>query len=316
MTTTHFVPSRLRPILLAGVLALVPLSVSADAQETRGPTTHDVETLSIENFIGTILVEVKDSGPAELVITGSTEKLDDLLVEDSGSTLRIAGDGRDWDWSDWSGWLNWSAGNRRDLDEYPAVVVTVAEGTGIEMEDVAGMIRVGDLGGPVNFESVSLEGTIGAVTEATIGVAGSGDLVLGAVAKDLDVSIAGSGDVAGSTVGENASVSIAGSGSVTLDTVAAGLSVSIAGSGDTVVQSVSGPVTIGVNGSGDVDIEEGRADPLSISINGSGDVTFGGLAVDPRISVNGSGDVSLGEYEGSLRSSGSGDVTIGAGGGR
>ncbi len=296
--------------LAAAALASATL-LPAWAEETRGPTTYDVEKLAIEDFIGTIEIDVTSGGSTTLTMSGEAEELDKLEVEERGDRLVIKGEKGKIDWNDWSGWFSWSSDGRK-LEDYPRLVISMPEGTDLHVEDSAGKLTVGDLGGAVRLKSVSLEAQIGDVTAAEIGVSGSGEIDLGEVEGDLKIAISGSGDVSVESAGGAASVAISGNGDVSAGTIGAGLQIAVSGSGDAAFESANGPVSIVINGSGDIDVGAGRADPLAISISGSGDVTFGGVAVDPTISISGSGDVVLQSYEGSLRStgSGSGDVTV------
>lgn len=297
-------------VLLTASFGAISALADDAAKRTIGPESHDVETIRFEDVIGTFIIEVTSGGEVEITASGPEDKVSDLEIDASGDTLRIEGKGGRKSWSGWGGMFNWSSNDDRRLEDYPAFIVKAPAGTDLIMDDVAGRIRAGDLRSELKISDASLDGEIGDVESARIGIAGSGELSVGEVAGEGSIAIAGSGNVEMGNVGADGKITIAGSGDASMGTVAGGMKVAIAGSGDAEVESVNGPVQVAINGSGDVEIGSGRADPLKVSINGSGDMTFGGVAVDPRISVNGAGDVVIESYEGSLTTSGSGEVTI------
>ncbi|MCI5046227.1 MAG: DUF2807 domain-containing protein [Aquisalinus sp.] len=235
------------------------------------------------------------------------------------------------------------------LEDYPVVQITVPEGTNISIDGVAAHLTAGNLNSDMNIGStIYVEGAVGNLTSADIRITGGGDLQFASIAKGLKAQIAGSGNLSFNDV-QSAELSIAGSGDIDIQEIAGDLTASIRGSGDIVtgdingasefriagsgdikagramggtdisirgsgdidISEVNGPSEVGITGNGDVDIRKGRAEDLRVRISGSGDFKFNGLATNPDVSISGNGDVFIREYEGSVRTSGSGDITIG-----
>ena len=147
---------------------------------------------------------------------------------------------------------------------------------------------------------------------ARVSLDGCGDADLEGVTGEADISIAGAPNFRLYEAGE-ATVSVAGGGDVTLGVVHRGLTVSIAGAGDVVVARADGPTSIAVQGSGDVVIRDGRAAPFSVSIVGAGDVSHEGVAERLDVAIIGAGDVRVARVEGEVtrRIIGAGDVIVG-----
>ncbi|WP_306250887.1 GIN domain-containing protein [Parvularcula sp. IMCC14364] len=235
------------------------------------------------------------------------------------------------------------------LEDYPVIQITVPEGTDLSLAGAAVHLTVGNINGDVQIgNTLYVQGTVGNVKAADIRITGGGDLIFASVAEDLEARIAGSGSLAFNNV-QSADLSIAGSGDIDVKKIAGnfradirgsgdiitgdiegesifqiagsgdieagnvngGADISIRGSGDIVINELNGPSEIGITGNGDVDIRRGRAEDLRVRISGSGDFKFNGLATNPDVSISGSGDVFIREYEGSVRTSGSGDIIIG-----
>lgn len=153
---------------------------------------------------------------------------------------------------------------------------------------------------------------MGQADAARVSLDGCGDADLEGVTGMADVSIAGAPNFRLYEAGE-ASVSVAGGGDVTLGVVHRGLTVSIAGAGDVVVARADGPTSVAVQGSGDIVIRDGRASPFSVSIVGAGDVSHNGVAERLDVAIIGAGDVRVSRVEGEVtrRILGAGDVIIG-----
>lgn len=283
------------------------LADDAADRESRGPEAYAAEALKVEDFIGTLIIKLHEAGPYQVIVNGKPKDLKSIESEMDGKTLRIDG-GR-------AGWRNWSVASygssRRKLKNYPTLTVSAPVGSALVIEDVYGMVKVGDLKGALTLRAAGLSGEIGEMDSASLRITGGNELTVDDVKGAFSVNIAGSGDLVVGDVGGAASISIAGAGDVQMGDLGGGLTIGIAGSGDVAIAEVAGPVTAKINGSGDVDINGGRADPLVVRINGSGDFALDGVAVNPRVSINGSGTVRLKSYEGKLRSSGNGDVIVG-----
>lgn len=275
----------------------------------KGPaSTYDVKGVEISDVYGTVHVAVTDRGTVTLAMSGPKQVLDDVHVTSTGGLLRISEDhigNHVWNWREW---FDFKTREHRDK---VTLQIGVPKGTSLNMDDFVGDFTVGDLNGPVKLDVAAAQGTIGNVTRAEIGLAGSGRIDIGTVAQDLKIEIAGSGTVnAGASA--NASVEIGGSGDAHLGPVLGGFRVEIAGSGDVTVASVNGPTNVETAGAGSIKIDTGEANPLKVEMIGSGDFVFGGEAVDPNISAMGSGNVTLKSYRGKLSTEGMTHVKIGS----
>ena len=155
-------------------------------------------------------------------------------------------------------------------------------------------------------------GFIGGTDSLDLIAAGCGDWTVGNVRGELKLMDAGSGDVHVGSVGQ-ASLRVAGSGDVTTRAIANGADISIGGSGDMNLEEASGPVKIRIGGSGDVVIKGGHATNLDVLVAGSGDVGYKGVADSFTGMVAGSGDVSVTKVTGPVKKSvaGSGDINVG-----
>lgn len=155
-------------------------------------------------------------------------------------------------------------------------------------------------------------GAVGRARNVTLGAAGCGDWTVANVEQHLKISLAGSGDAWAGQAGQ-ASLRVAGSGDIATADVRGRLDVDVAGSGNVRVKSMSGPLGVHVAGGGDVTVEGGRASAMTVSLAGSGNVTFGGVADTLTARIAGSGDVRARQVRGQVRKTimGSGAVRIG-----
>ena len=315
----------------AGVLVLVGTAEGA----TIGPLIFEAATVVVDDFVGTLNVEVVDDPAVTLSITGTEAKIADIAVRLDGSSLVLR-----------RGMGPTGLRYGLDLGAYPVINLRVPSGTPLTIDDMDGMATIGDLNAPVRIYAASLDVTIGDVMSADIDRFGSGDIVIGNVAGALTATLSGSGDIRVLSAG-TVDVIKRGSGDVILGTVsgtvtaemrgsgdiriAAAQAVDIkkrgsgdvdlgqiggrfdyegAGIGDVDVGSVDGPVTINSTSSGKIYIHSGSADPLRISLAEYGDFTLDGLAVDPDISVSGASIIKLQEYVGNFTASGGGDIRV------
>ncbi len=153
---------------------------------------------------------------------------------------------------------------------------------------------------------------VGAAQSAHIILTGCGDADIERVEDEVELSISGSQDVRLYEAGE-ATISVAGSGDVVVGAVHDGLTISVAGSGDVVAARVDGPTSVAVQGSGDVTIRDGRATSLSVVLAGGGDFVHNGTAQTLDAVILGGGDVRVRHVEGEInrRVLGGGDVVVG-----
>jgi hypothetical protein len=289
-----------------------PAPPANTAQWARWPVkSYDAGALRVDDLVGTLIIDVKDSGPMTVEVSGNPSRLNHLQVSADGGTLHIdgeeAGDNNSvWDWKNW---FNFSDGEYRRTNNL-FVHVTIPRGADVHVDDLVGNATIGDTGGILHFGAAATTAHIGRVKEAHIDVGGSGKIYVAQVDGALHLDVGGSGKiVVGST--QSVDADIAGSGDVTLGPIAGGLKLDIAGSGDVSAPRVNGPVHVEIAGSGSVKIADGTADPLHVEIMGAGNFTFGGMAVDPHVEAVGSGSVKLKAYKGKLNSEGMSNIQIG-----
>lgn len=147
---------------------------------------------------------------------------------------------------------------------------------------------------------------------ARIRLDGCGDADIVRVEDEAEVTISGSQDVRLYQAG-TATVAVAGSGDVVVGAVRDGLTLSMAGSGDFTAARADGATSIAIQGSGDAIIRDGRATSLSVVIAGGGDVTHMGSAQTLDAVILGGGDVRVRRVDGEISRSvlGGGEVTVG-----
>lgn len=288
------------------LMAAAPAALLVGAAAAEGPVTQSFQAqrLQVDALIAQFRVDVVPGATGiQVSVEGEPEMVQKLRLSTAGDSLVVGMEGMDSDW--WDNMWDWSSYDSEDL----RLVVTLAPGTPVKVDNYIGEAQIGDLKAPLRFNTSGGDTRIGEVTEAKISIAGTGDISVFKTTGMLEASIAGSGSVRSGNVGE-ANIEIAGGGDVTLGRIERGLEIDIAGSGEVRAESVNGKVDIDVAGSGDVTIDSGTADPFKVDIAGSGDVRFGGTANNPDVSVMGSGDVWIAAYTGTLSSDGA-DIKIG-----
>lgn len=299
------------PLIGAAVAAVLFLPANADGGWVNGSwQTYDARNLKLEDMVGNVVIDVKDSGPIAVQISGESDLVSKVHVSKLGNTVTLDNErsGQVWDWKHW---LDFSRGGRAKPNQLQIHVV-VPKGAAIDAEVAAGNAKIGDTMGPLTFSVQGhSESWVGSVSYAKLEMEGSGKLNVANVAGQADVETAGSGAIRIGDVGR-VKAEIAGSGAISVGNVrSGGIDVDIAGSGDFSAQSVSGPVSASIAGSGSVSIANGEANPFKVEIMGSGNVSFGGVAVNPRIEAMGSGSVKIRSYRGSLSNDGMAKVSIG-----
>lgn len=300
------IPSLLTGAVVAAALTIPVLTVPAAAGEAGWINgswqTYDTRSLKLEDVVGTVRIDVKDSGPMAIQISGVPERVKRVHVRQHGSLLKVESEavGGVWDWQHWFD-FSWANVNKPDQLQ---IRITVPRGAPVNVEETAGNVTIGNTMGPLKF-SVSgyTESTVGNVSEANLDMAGSGKLTVGNVTGKVDIDTAGSGNI---RVGDAGWVNadIAGSGSISTGNVRGGIDVDIAGSGSFSAASVQGRFSASIAGSGSVNVGGGEANPFKVEIMGSGNVSFGGMAVNPDIDAMGSGNVRIKAYRGSLKNDG------------
>lgn len=299
------------PLIGAAIAAMLVLPANAaDSGWVNGSwQTYNARALKLDDVVGTVKVDVKDSGPMVIQISGQAERVKRAHVSLKGDTLVVDNEqvGTVWDWKHW---FDFSHMGKVKSDQLQ-IKVAVPRGTPVSVDEISGTITIGNTMGPLQLSITGhTNSQVGDVSAASLDIAGSGRVTIGNVAGKLDVDSAGSGNVRVASAGY-VKADIAGSGSVAVGDIRGGLDVDIAGSGDFSAASVHGPASSSIAGSGSVTIAAGEADPFKVEIMGSGNVSFGGVAVNPHIETLGSGSVKIRSYRGSLHNEGNAKLNIG-----
>jgi hypothetical protein len=278
---------------------------------TRPRKSFNAKKVHFSSVIGSIKVDVNDSGPMTLDVAGTKRAVDGLDVHVEDGTLEIEGSDEGgtiavWDWRKWFDFSDVGKSHHYKLD----LRLTVPRGTDVAVEDFIGNAAIGDTMGNLNFSANATKSKIGKVKDAKIELEGSGQVDMGQVFGALNIEIDGSGKVNAGDV-KSVHAELNGSGDAAIGSINGPLHLEIAGSGNLTATKVTGPVKIEIAGAGSVKIADGVADPFKVEIAGSGDVFFGGLAVNPSIEAFGSGKVKLHAIKGKLNSEGMANVKIG-----
>jgi hypothetical protein len=320
--------------LLTGLFAATALTGAAQAQSP---------SIEIEDFYGTVVLELHSAGPITALKSGPGAS----EVEITG-TDRVRIDGGDeidrhrW-WKEYqrqrggSGMRGWNTDHtdrtfEKMLEERPTLTITAPEGTDITIGGSAFKLTAdGDAGSVRITNNVHLWAELGGAQEADVSVHGSGYLRMGDVEGELQASVHGSGDLFAGAA-ERAELSVHGSGDLNVAGIRRDLSAGVHGSGDLEVKEVGGKAEASVHGSGDLRLGavEGPFDGkvhgsgdlevrevggnVSASIHGSGDLDIeDGEADELTVSVHGSGEFSFGgtARTASLRSYGNGEIEVG-----
>ena len=216
----------------------------AAASGSGNARTFAVADFDVVDLRGSDDVDVRVGGGFSVRAEGPSEVLDRLSIARNGHTLRI---GRRSDKG-----FHWGGGDAvRVLVTMPRIAGATVSGSGdIAVDRAEGAKFDGAIAGSGGLTIAALQ-----VDEASLSIAGSGDVKAAGAAKRLVVEIAGSGDIDAR------------------DLRAASAKVSIAGSGG-VRASVDGPADVDMAGSGDVDLgDRARCNTRS---HGSGTVRCGG----------------------------------------
>lgn len=334
-------------LLLAGVLLISANAQAKDSTGSKKPytiTMHDfianVEIVTTSGPEATIKIADTKTGKESVLFTMNNRQIEVFSkTAPNGKKFR----------KKLNNWRQGKQAFRTLMADYPTVKIAVPEGTNIIMKNVATQLDIADVQGDISLQDmIYVAGTVGDIQRgdiqttgagelafgsvaqmlkarvtgsgslsfvqsgpAWLQVIGSGDITVGSVFGDVNANITGSGDIELGDIAGSCDLLITGSGDIQAGDIAEGLEVNLKGSGDIKVAAIEGPGEITIAGSGDVEIVEGLADPLRVSIRGSGDFDFGGLARNPNVSVNGSGDVFIKAYEGKVKTSGRGGMTIG-----
>ncbi len=277
---------------------------------TKPRQTFSVKKVHFDSVIGSIKVDVKDSGPMTLDVAGTKRAVDGLSTSIDDGTLEIDGSDDEhisvWDWRKWFDFSDVGRSHHYKLNLH----LTVPRGSDVAVEDFIGDATIGDTMGNLNFGANATKSKVGKVKSAKIELDGSGQVDMSQVLGPLTIEVEGSGRVNAGDV-QSVHAELNGSGDASIGAIQGPLHLEIAGSGNLTATKVNGPVHIEIAGAGSVKIADGVADPFNVEIAGSGDVFFGGLAVDPHIEALGSGKVKIHAIRGKLNSEGMANVKVG-----
>ncbi|MCQ8184040.1 GIN domain-containing protein [Parvularcula maris] len=320
--------------LLTGLLAATAMTGAAHAQSP---------SIEIEDFYGTIVLELHSSGPVTAIKSGPGA--DEVEIRGT-NRVRIDGgdeiDRKDW-WKEYQrerkgfgnrGWNDTDKADRtleKMLEDRPTLTITAPEGTDITIGGSAFKLTTeGDAGSVTITNNIHLWARLNDAEEADVSVHGSGYLKMGDIARMLGASVHGSGDIIAGAA-QSAELSVHGSGDLEMDGVRERLRASVHGSGDLNVKEVGGSAKANVHGSGDIELGsvaggfDGKvhgsgdlkvrevAGRVDAGIHGSGDLDIdGGEADELTVSVHGSGEFT---FRGTaktakLRSWGSGEIEV------
>ena len=311
--------------------------------------SESISEVVIEDFTGRINVNVVGSQSSATLQGANTRFPIDLFQ--NGSSIVFAGEerNRNFDISREIGWHRHGENAlAKYLDDFPTLTISVPTGTALRFDDVVTISTIGDLNGNLEIDGGYVDVDAGDMWSAVVGVHGPGDIVLGHVQDNLKASIHGSGNISVKSAGQtNFSVhgsgdgkigtingdailnihgsgnlstgiidgairaSVHGSGNIHSGRVAQSGEFSIHGSGDIELDTINGPATADIFGSGNITISSGRATSLRVNINGSGDFDFGGTSTNLVAHLRGSGEIDIAQNEGTIRTSGRGDIRVG-----
>lgn len=291
---------------VAGMLIAPALAGDPNWVTWPHKTYEGAHRVSIDEVVGTVIIDVKDSGPITLDASGVKGAMDGLDVSTDDGTLQIEGSQEKslvWDWRNWFNFSDVGKPSHSKLNLH----LTVPKGTNIAIDELVGDATIGDTMGKVDFSATATRAKIGHVASAKITMEGTGSASVAQVNGPLIISIEGSGKV---TAGKSGPVKadLEGSGEANLGAIDGALDLEIDGSGSLSATRVNGPVKIDVAGAGEVKIADGVANPFNVDIAGSGDVYFGGVAVNPHVDAVGAGSVHIKAYRGHLDNEGMADV--------
>ncbi len=308
-----------------------------------------INEIVVEDFTGRIVVNVGGTQASANLQAASAGSPTDLYQ--NGSIVHFAGEERprNFDISREIGWRRHDENAFAEyLTDFPILTISVPAGTALKFEDVITIAAIGNLNGEFEIDGGYVDVDAGDMLSADVSVHGPGDVMLGHVQEELIASIHGSGDISVKSAGEtrfsvhgsgDASIgtvsgdatlnvhgsgnidtgiidgairaSIHGSGDIHTGTVAQSGELSIHGSGDISLETINGPASADIFGSGNITISSGRAQSLRVSINGSGDFDFGGVSTNLVANLRGSGGIDIAQNEGTIRTSGRGDIRVG-----
>ena len=295
---------RMHSLLIgAGLAAALTLpTMAADNGWINGNwQTYDARSLKLDSVVGNVRIDVKDSGPMAIQVSGLPDRVKGVHVSTSGGTLKVEAEqtGKVWDWRHWFDFRGFNT-NPGQLQ----IHIAVPRGAPVDIDETAGNVTIGNTMGPLKF-SVNgyTESSVGNVASAKLEMSGAGKLTIANVQGEVDIDSAGSGNIRIGDAGR-IKADIAGSGAISAGTVTGPIDIDIAGSGDFSAAAVRGSLRASIAGSGSVSVASGEANPFNIEIMGSGNVNFGGMAVNPKIEAMGSGSVKIKAYRGNLQNEG------------
>ncbi len=307
--------------LACAFCATLALAMTVEAQ------TFDTDTISIQDFTGTVLVKTRPDSAEENTIRveiAQGESFHDVetLEEDDRIVVRSA---------PWIEPDSYDCCNRRisrtyapragrkaitgePVDEeffadFPTLTVTIPMQAKVSFIDARIKLDMESYDGRLDLDGCYVYGEVGDTNEAVVAVLSGSRLIMGNVGAGLEIDVSGDADVRVGTV-PIADIDIAGPGDVIVSRVEGMLDISIAGSGIVRTDYVEGPMTVRVAGSGGAAVRDGRADQLTAIIDGSGGVLFEGTVVNPDLRLYGSSEVRVARVQGRIVHEGSGEFYV------
>lgn len=233
-------------IILLGTAALAGCGIGHSGSRDNGPTTsrsYQVGSFDKIEVAGPYQVSVATGGGSAVQATGGAHRLDDMVVEVDGGTLKIHPKR-----SHGFFHFGWSHGSDVRVEVHaPALNEATIAGSGdINVDTVRGDRFEGTVAGSGSLQLTRVE-----TRDLKFSIAGSGGIKAAGQATQAKYDIAGSGDIQASGVqSQDASVEIAGSGSVAAHATGTA-KVEVLGSGDVTITG-GARCTIEKHGSGDV----------------------------------------------------------------
>ena len=224
----------------------------------------DIRRASVGQFAGILEVAVTESAQAGVVIEGEDRVLDGFRLQQVDGELQIRAPQVDGAVSVITGDIRGNGevtingrryGPDDPLPEPTRITLTLVRGTALDILDLTGEARIGDLAAPLHVGLRS-----GTVTAGRIG--------------DADIRIDGGGQVEIAAIDGNARLDIPGSGSIRV-------------TGGTI-----GELVVGIGGAGSIDVMAPAASATG-SIRGAGTVLLGNVATTPRIEAGMAGRVMV-----------------------
>jgi len=258
------------------------------------------ETLTIENFIGTINVQTAGGDTLRVTESRNDKSLD---VSARSGSMKIDGNIDKPNGDDCEGYYgrynisvfskkekSGQFGGYKDLESYPVLTISAPDDLNLIIKNSIPFITLGDMGSlDASLKSCGELNTGNLSGNARLSIKGSADANFGDI-QDLDLMIKGSGDVDAGNAG-NIKIDLTGSGDVELGDIKSA-DIRSVGSGDVEIRDMSGPLRYISRGSGDFDANDVSGD-LVYNGRGSGDFSVKSVTGNMSIQSRGSSRVEI-----------------------